>query len=484
MNQFVLLASTLFAIFLFGLLAIGFLVYRRIVHHAKNVERSLKFVPLLIRLPPQEANEATNRDVREMIKENIAKAEGVFNLLSGITTSKAQIYGRRHISLEIIAEGSMIYFYIAVPASLLSSVQKALASGYPGIQIEKAEDINFFSQVSKIAGVQGGELDLKRDSILPINTFRNSDNDALGGILSSLSNLGDDEGAAIQILIRPVSQRWVRRAHRKARAYLTGKKTGGAKAFAVVGDTMRAAGGGNGGDKNPTENYQVTDIEKKRSEIIEEKVRTPAFETNIRLIASSNEPAKSKLILQDMLLGFAQMTQQDANRFEFHPADSPQKAATDFIFRFFNERFLHLHKMVLNATELATIFHLPSEIIEISTPLQRKGVKEVAIPTGLPEEGLVLGTNVFRGVEETVHLSDNDRRRHLYILGQTGTGKSTLLENLMLQDAAAGKGFAFIDPHGDAAEKLLAMLPPARAEDVIYFSPGHHSLFQLHKLRQ
>jgi hypothetical protein len=129
-------------------------------------------------------------------------------------------------------------------------------------------------------------------------------------------------------------------------------------------------------------------------------------------------------------------------------------------------------KNVLNAAELATLFHFPDQTNIPTSQLERQASKQVDGPRNIPQHGMLLGYNLFRGAKKEIKLDDNDRRRHMYLVGQTGTGKSTFLENLALQDMLEGKGFAFVDPHGDTAEKLLAMVPKERTEDVIYFSPA------------
>jgi len=126
----------------------------------------------------------------------------------------------------------------------------------------------------------------------------------------------------------------------------------------------------------------------------------------------------------------------------------------------------------LNTTELATLFHFPDQSNIPTSQLGRQASKQVDGPRNVPEEGLLLGYNMFRGAKKAIRLAENDRQRHMYVVGQTGTGKSTYLENLALQDMLEGKGFAFVDPHGDTAERLLAMVPKERTEDVIYFSPA------------
>jgi hypothetical protein len=470
MNQFVIFTGLVFALFATCIVVVAFLLLRRKARRSKDIERSLKMIPLLVKLPPQEVIEGS-KDMRELIKEKIAQAEGVFNLLSGIATDKASYYGKKYISLEIVGEGKLIHFYIVVPASLVSSVEKALVAGYPDVQIEQAQDTNIFSDKSKIAGVQGGELVLAKENILPITTYKTSDFDPLSGILASMSSLGEGEGAAVQILLRPAGSDWTKYALKRAKEYLNpGKKSGNNKALDFGAEVLKAPfRASSTAEANNQQPKQPDSLDQKISELIEEKAKSPAFEVVIRLIASSDNPARSHVMIQDMQLGFSQLSQGGANSFKYKQANSPQEVATNFIFRFFP---MTNKKTVLNSVELATIFHLPSEVIGIATHLERKAVKEVPAPAGLPTEGLRLGINEYRGTNTPIYLTQDDKRRHVYTIGQTGTGKSTLLTNLMLQDAYAGKGFCFIDPNGDEAEKFLGRIPANRAEDVIYFNPG------------
>ena len=153
--EVVILVTLIGFIVLSAVIALVLYLYISKSRRSKDVERSLKLVPLLLKIPPREvANE--NKDIREAIKENISKAEGIFRLMSGIASKKSKLYGQRYVSFEVVAQGKQIFFYTAVPVSLLDAVKKALTSGYPGIQIEQAEDINFFSKEGKIAGVSGG----------------------------------------------------------------------------------------------------------------------------------------------------------------------------------------------------------------------------------------------------------------------------------------------------------------------------------------
>ena len=157
------------------------------------------------------------------------------------------------------------------------------------------------------------------------------------------------------------------------------------------------------------------------------------------------------------------------NGFKYTPAKDIDGLVTAYIMRFFPQQH---NKNILNSVELATLFHFPDERNIPTSQLARQDSKQVDGPRNIPEEGLLLGYNLFRGAKKADPLSLGDRQRHMYVVGQTGTGKSTFLENLALQDMLSGNGFAFVDPHGDTAEKLLAMVPKERTEDVIYFSPA------------
>ena len=166
---------------------------------------------------------------------------------------------------------------------------------------------------------------------------------------------------------------------------------------------------------------------------------------------------------------FALYDAQGKNGFRYTPARDIEKFVTGYILRFFPQEN---NKNILNTIELSTLFHFPDQKNIPTSQLERQASKQVDGPRNMPDDGLLLGYNIFRGAKKAIRLGLEDRRRHMYAVGQTGTGKSTFLENLALQDMINGDGFAFIDPHGDTAEKLLSMVPKERTEDVIYFCPA------------
>lgn len=471
MSEFASLILLVMLVVMLGVGGVVFWIVRRRLQHAKDIERSLKMAPLLLKLPPAEEDES-QRDEREKIKENVSRAEGIYTLLSGIATNRRWLYSQRHISFEIVAHGEQIYFYVAVPVALVTSVEKALVAAYPTIQIIPAEDHNIFSETGKIATITGGEMHLTGDSFYPLQTYKTLEFDPLAGMLSALTRLKPDEGVVVQVMFRPANPKWVIKAREFAKGLLNPQRAKMHDPMHIAASVARAPFGSpdwQAKEQMQDPSKQADSIDQKLAQAVEEKAAQPAFETLIRIVTSSDDFGRSKLLLQDVVNGFAQFALPGSNSFQFVAAPSQQQLATDLIFRFFPAQ---KKKVILNSSELATLFHLPSSHSELAAPLERKGLKEVASPADLPDAGIVLGSNFFQGKEKVVRLTDKDRTRHMYILGQTGTGKSVLLGDMIVQDMMAGKGLCFIDPHGEVAEEIIAKVPPHRAEDVIYFNPA------------
>ncbi len=448
-------------------------MYRRKLRRAKAIERGLKMVPILIHLPPPSSDTtAQGRDVREVMREKIAQAEVLYNLISGTATEgyKSKFFGQRHVALELIASGGLVHFYAAVPVGMSSIVEKAIQTAYPGAKLEEVEDHNIFNQQGRLAATIGGEMVLKNESAYPIAVYTGLERDPMEAIITTLSSIGPDDGAAIQIMIRPADPLWTKRSSTLANSLRKGRNS--ELKFSAM-DLAKAV------VKTPTARVEqergetgvatASNLQLSQVESIEEKTKHPGFEILIRVLVSTESVAKSQQLLRDLATAFALFEKPGLNGLKFLPALDVQGIVTAFIFRFFPPE---IRSNVLNSAELATIFHLPDSQFTPTMNVERQKSKEVDGPVRTADNGLLFGTNEFRGVKKEIRLSIEDRRRHTYVLGQTGTGKSTMLENLAVQDMIAGNGFAFIDPHGESAEKLLSLVPKNRAEDVIYFNPA------------
>jgi hypothetical protein len=468
----------IFTVLIVLVLAIGPVIImqsRRQIREQKNFERGLKMVPLLIHLPPpSDDTEVGGRDVRDVTEENISKAQVVYSIIASTLQKgfKSRLYGQRHFAFEIVASQGFVYFYAAVPMALVEVVKQAIISAYPTAQLEEVAEHNIFNPVGKITGTLGGELVLKEPFAYPIATYQDLKRDALQSLLNALSTLDKEDGAGIQILLRPAPTSWRKTANslaNKKRKGAEGKR--GMEGFASVMKNVMTAfvkppEGKQEGDSNKKE---LSNLEQNILDSIDDKTRHPGYEVLIRVVASSNISQRAQAIMSNIVATFSLFDAPGKNGFKYVPAKDPEKLVTNYIMRFFPQQ---KRKSILNSIELATLFHFPDQRSIPTSQLTRQESKQVDGPRNIPEQGLLLGYNVFRGVKKPIRIGLGDRQRHMYVVGQTGTGKSTFLENLALQDMLSGNGFAFVDPHGDTAEKLLSMVPKERTEDLIYFSPA------------
>jgi hypothetical protein len=457
-----------------GIVGVAYMQYSKIVREAKNYERGLKMVPFLIHLPPPGDDIDTGgRDERDITDEALSQAQVMYNIISSTATSgfKTKVYGQRHIAFEIIASKGRVHYYVAVPHVLIDVVQQAVSAAYPAARLEEVEEHNLFSKVGKISGTIGGEFTLKKNYAYPIATYQESKRDAMRALLNALSSASREDGVGIQILFRPAPEGWEKGAINTANTIRKnkGKKTGMTGSGSAPRDLLESLWKAPEAKEIKPEDKQLSAMEQAMVDAIDEKTRHPGYEVLVRVIASSNISARSQALMKNVVASFSLFDAPGKNGFKFATTKNVEQFATSFIFRFFPQ---NLKGTILNSVEMATLFHLPDQKNIPTSQLQRQATKQVDGPHQLLDEGFLLGYNVFRGVKKEIRLATNDRRRHTYIIGQTGTGKSKLLENLALQDMLDGKGFAFIDPHGDSAEALMGMVPKERVEDVIYFNPG------------
>lgn len=469
------LLITIFVTISLGSVLVGivYFFYRKALREAKNYERGLKMVPMKIHLPPPSDDiEVGSRDERDVTQEALSEAQVMYNIISSTATKgfKSKVFGQRHVAFEITVKGGMIHYYVAVPVVLIDVIRQAIAAAYPAATLEEVEEQNIFSQKGRISGTIGGELTLKNDYAFPIATYEESKRDAMRAILNALSSAGKEDGAAVQILMRPAPEKWSRHSISSAEKIRKGKKAGSGFDIGLPNGMLEMLWKPpQAGDRKEGDQHQVTSFDQSKIESIEDKSRYPAYETLIRVIASSNTAAQSQTLMKNIVSAFSLFDSPHKNGFKFTVARDLESFITSFIFRFFPQ---NIRGNVLNSVELATIFHLPDQDSIPTSQVERQMAKQVDGPSFIPDKGLLLGYNLFRGIKKEIRLSEKDRRRHTYMIGQTGTGKSGFLENLAVQDMLEGRGFAFIDPHGDSAEALLGMIPKNRVEDVIYFSPG------------
>ncbi|MBR3256460.1 TraM recognition domain-containing protein [Candidatus Saccharibacteria bacterium] len=473
MEPWVVILIAVGAVTLVVAILLGFRIGK--LRKAKKYERGLKMVPLLIHLPPTTDDiEAGGRDKRDVANEAVSKAQIMYSILSSTITDgmKAKLYGQRHFSLEIIAKDGFIHYYAIVPAVLTETVKQAVQSAYPTARVEEKREENIFEGGNGAESVAGAELTLNKESYLPIATYEETKRDAQMAILNALSTVGKNEGAAVQLLFRPAQKMWSEKGKEYIEKTQKGEKVNssfGANLADLAVDLIRAPWEvPSERDKNK-EAASITNIKQDEMTAIANKMRFPAFETLIRVVTSSASKPRSEAILGGIVSAFSQFNSPELNGFKVNTLKNTKKIIIDYTFRFFP---LGVRSNVLNSVELASIFHLPEQTAIPNSQVERQLVKQVDGPAKLATEGLFLGTNEFRGDKKPIFLQEKDRRRHMYVIGQTGMGKSVFLDNLAFQDMCDGRGFAFIDPHGDAVEAILQRVPEERMDDVIYFDPA------------
>jgi hypothetical protein len=382
------------------------------------------------------------------------------------------LYDEPYIALEIAnpSGNEEIFFYISVPKKFRDSIEKQVHSYFPNASMEKIPDYTIFYPGSFTSSAA---LGLKHSFALPILTYENMDVDPLGEISNALSKLQtENEGAAIQIILRPAGKSWKKTGLGIAHRMQQGKqlKDAHSNSMAIeLGKGMVQVVVQN----KPTdqimkkEAVQLTPEEQELVKRIETKSNKAGFRTNIRLVASAMSEQRADEILSHLENAFSQFENNGVNYFSVKKRVKTKKTVFDYIFRNFDEE----NSIILSTEEIASIFHFPISTTE--TP-KIKWLKAGAAPPPLniPKDGIALGYNDYRGTKTEIRIADNDRRRHLYTIGQTGAGKSNFLQEMAKQDAKNGKGFCFIDPHGDAIEDILTAIPKERAEDVIVFDPS------------
>ena len=440
------------------------------VRTKKNLERAIKMVPMQIHLPPSTDDvQGGGRDERDVANEEISKAQVMYGIISS-TFKKGlinRLYGQRAISFEIVASDGLINYYAVVPASLTETLRQAITAAYPSARLEEVKDPNFFNKEGGLDAVAGGDLKLRKDTAYPIATYEDTKSDASLGLINAMSTAKQGDGMAVQIIIRPCDDKWVQATNGKVQKIRDGKKSG--IAGQLLGDISSSIFNP-GQTPEQQSSKPLTNMQQEEIAKMEEKTKFPGYETKIRLLASSTNKARSEALLGSLVPVFSQFDLQNFNGFTYNAQTRPKELVRDYIMRNFDQAD---HSMILNSVELASIFHLPSQNSIPTSQVERQKTKEVDGPARLMDEGIILGVNKFRGEEKVIRLGTKDRQRHTYIIGGTGMGKSVLLTNLAYQDMCNGNGFCFIDPHGDAVDKILSKVPPERMDDVILFEPGN-----------
>jgi hypothetical protein len=453
---------------LFGLAVAIYLIRRHLAR-----QQFLHHEVFQIRLPRDLEAASKTTSHNQYLRESISKMEAVISYIGGLKAQRglsAWLHGRSDIfSLEIVAHNSLIDFFLVSPRGWGLYLEKQVHALYPDAEILRVKDYNIFGRTNYIAA---GYLVTRQSFFLPIKTYVKQDSDPMNSILNVLTKLAPGESVAIQFLVRSAHKSWHKRLAKVVKLiYKKQSLEAGLKSSTVLSVLNTATSFSH---KQPTPDYnkpakRLSAMEEEVVKGMEEKNSKAGLDINIRIVASSANRSSAEHHLGEVVSSFSQYNFYSyGNSF----ADSPLRhkesnIISDFIYRRFSEHYARL----FNTEELASLYHFPLATAEMPN-LNWLESKLGAAPVDLPSTGCLLGYNNYRGVEREIRIKDEDRLRHLYMIGKSGVGKSFLLANMAIQDIYAGHGVCVLDPHGDLIDDILLRIPPERAADVILFSPA------------
>lgn len=381
------------------------------------------------------------------------------------------------VSFEIASnEENGICFYVVAPQHLSRFIEGQIYAQYPNADIQYVEDYTKRSLSDNPAEtfVTTGEIEMEKDYIFPIKTFRSFEVDPLAAITGAVSELNRGEEAWLQVVIRPVSNYWQDRSKNYITAIRDGKDPYGGGFFSFLTSAVRSMGKAlSEGSESKVQKETVKLKPGQEDELneIETKMLKVGFEFKVRVVTKADTQLRSEQILRDIVASFKQFTTAHLNNF-IHIL--PEKTGKEIYEEYLKRNISRDEPDIINIEELASLFHLPN--ISVETPsIAWSRAKKLEPPMNLPKatdgEVTIFGETDYRDIKFEFGIKRKDRQRHFYLLGKTGTGKSTLFKNMFISDVLAGEGACFVDPHGDTVDELLSHIPPNRVDDVVYFNP-------------
>lgn len=463
-------ATIIIGIILFVSIALLFILFKRISKKGQ-ITRSLNMSLFLIMLPRENVSEESNEKDE---KVEIAKME---QFLASFSTMKEKglrgfLYGQPYVSLEMAVhhKGEEIHMYIAVPRSMEKILEKQIHGFFPFAEVRSVDDYNIFHP----NGVSvGSYFNLSKNSILPLHTYQNLSADPLNTIATAMSKIAEQgEGVAFQCVIQSAgtgSRKGLAKKviHEMQKGHDVGSALGKAKSKSGLRGILSGIR-----EKDSEKELTGKPSNEQAIKLIQEKAIKHHFLVNIRLVVSAENEVRAGQILKDLEASFVQLNNPDGNSLK--PRKVSVRKMKQFVFRYAFRLPLSRNAIPLSIEELASFYHFPASAIGVPK-LKTLKYKAAEPPVNLPAEGIVLGESIYRGGKIPIRIGTKDRRRHMYVIGQTGTGKTTFMKNMVRQDIVNGEGVAVIDPHGDMVRDILESVPPERKNDVVWFDPGDTS---------
>lgn len=418
---------------------------------------------------PRIGEEGKERSFSELV----SSMEQFYAGMLSVSEQEGRIKEKNHFTLELALSNfsDEVVFYCSVPSKKSDLFKKHLTGVFPyAVYGEIKEDYNPFQDGGAYAGSVARLSDVP---IFPIKTYEKFEYDPFNIVLSTFAKIKKEgEGASIQLVLSPCGNKYnqkynsalekIKNGVKSKKAYKEATRTIGGEVLNIAKDIIFSS-------SKKTEKKDFIS-NNKEIDYVYEKVNSPIVSTNIRIVSSAENYNRAKIITEELESAFNQFRKADSNSIIFTPLTDKALSIMihNFSFRLFNEK----ETIPLNLTEITTMMHFPVSM-NIAGTLKEAKSKTAPPPLSLPKEGVLVGINEHNSEQTKVRFSEEDRMRHFYVIGQTGTGKTTILKNMIIQDIENGEGVCMIDPHGTDIQDVLANIPTSRIEDVIYFDPAN-----------
>ena len=409
------------------------------------------------------SNEDQQAAAIQSMKQNIEIMNQVYKNFYAVYSSALvdKLFWQPYISCELIVEKELIKFVLWVPGNYYETFENIISSFYPGAVTDAVTAPRFLDAWKYM---KWGSFTLMKGNEFPIKMYESFEADPMDSIIASYARVGMEEWLGMQILVTPLHESRQEKMRKKWEKLKKWKKS-----------LFKKLGGLFGSDEDKPEDEKNSKYSQQQLWDIDKKAEDEWFGIVIRAIAVSPLQQRPKIILDDLKRSLTQYNYVGLNGFSYHEDPNQTAFAKRYVQRLFIRPYLKskkwlfgVHKQILNIKELSGIYHFPYPKFNKNPRIVRQKFKIVPAPDGLPDEWILLGYNVYWWVKKEIKLTHGDRFRHFYIIGQTGTGKSTILRTMLNQDMAAWRGFTLIDPHGDLAEACLEYFPKDRIEDLVY----------------
>jgi hypothetical protein len=445
-------------------------------------ERELVF--LQIQMPKKESKEDKETESEQFstgkdFKEVLGITDHLFQSLNGLTDGTMSRYwkGQPYISVEYAALGGEILFFIVCTRALSHLVEKQVTSFYPDAIIDEVEDYDIFTDSSVTAATM---LVPSKTWTSSYKTYQQQKSDPLNNITNAFSKLKIDEGAAVQFILRMERNGWQKKLQHESKELINPKRRRGSSIFNPVTwisgffDLLQGESPVDLKDEQST-GERVSQMVEEYSKALDEKAGNPGYRCVVRVVTSAGNGARAENLLDGILASFSQFGSVLGNSFMKPKFVDASGIVRSFIRRSPRRTMLQamrFHRMLVGTAEMTSFWHVPNIKYNKVEMIKWQNFKMAPAPKAMPDEGLFLGYNTYRGEKRKIHMKNDDRFRHFYIIGQTGTGKSSIIQLMARQDFNNGKGVCIVDPHGSLIDDLIPYIPRSRADDVIYFNPA------------